>query len=154
MSWVFVATTAFLSECVPQQAAGAFALGNMLRNPGAAIAAVVIPSLTSKMGIGWCFTGLAILDAVLVGGAVLRMFASHMNNLERSVRLMIPKQSFVFRVRDGEKRERRRCQSHRNETAKIANAIPILPPKASIHFTSASRRFVCPSCFFSFLFAI
>lgn len=71
MNWVFVTTTAFLTECVAQQAAGAFALGNMLRNPGAAIAAVIIPSLVSRMGSGWCFTGLALLDFVLVGSAVL-----------------------------------------------------------------------------------
>ncbi|PHH61482.1 hypothetical protein CDD81_329 [Ophiocordyceps australis] len=71
MSWVFVATSAFLSECVPQQAAGAFALGNMLRNPAAAIAAVILPSLIRKMGIGWFFTGMALLDFVLVGGAVI-----------------------------------------------------------------------------------
>ncbi|WYZ38794.1 hypothetical protein EsH8_III_000708 [Colletotrichum jinshuiense] len=71
MNWVFVATTAFLTECVAQQAAGAFALGNMLRNPGAAIAALVIPSLVSRMGSGWCFTGLALLDLVLVGSAVI-----------------------------------------------------------------------------------
>jgi hypothetical protein len=70
MSWVFVATTAFLSECVPQQAAGAFALGNMLRSPAAGIAAVITPSLVSKMGIGWFFSGLGILDLVVVGGAV------------------------------------------------------------------------------------
>ncbi|GKT77830.1 major facilitator superfamily transporter [Colletotrichum tofieldiae] len=74
MNWVFVATTAFLTECVAQQAAGAFALGNMLRNPGAAIAALVIPSLVTKMGSGWCFTGLALLDLVLVGSAVIGMF--------------------------------------------------------------------------------
>jgi hypothetical protein len=71
MNWVFVTTTAFLTECVAQQAAVAFALGNMLRNPGAAIAAVIIPSLVSKMGSGWCFTGLALLDFVLVGSTVL-----------------------------------------------------------------------------------
>ncbi|CEJ80863.1 hypothetical protein VHEMI01023 [[Torrubiella] hemipterigena] len=71
MSWVFVATTAFLGECVPLQAAGAFALGNMLRNPAAAIAAVIYPSLKSNMGIGWFFTGFAILDLVVVGGTVL-----------------------------------------------------------------------------------
>jgi hypothetical protein len=71
MNWVFVTTTAFLTECVAQQAAGAFALGNMLRNPGAAAAAVVIPTLVSKMGSGWCFTGLGILDLVLVGSAVI-----------------------------------------------------------------------------------
>ena len=71
MNWVFVTTTAFLTECVAQQAAGAFALGNMLRNPGAAIAAVIIPSLVSRMGSGWCFTGLALVDLVLVGSAVV-----------------------------------------------------------------------------------
>lgn len=73
MNWVFVATTAFLTECVPQQSAGAFALGNMLRNPGAAVAAVIIPSLTARMGSGWCFTGLALLDLVLVGSAVITL---------------------------------------------------------------------------------
>ncbi|KAH8657509.1 major facilitator superfamily transporter [Tricladium varicosporioides] len=71
MTWVFIATTAFLTECVKQQAAGAFALGNLLRNPGAAIAAVVIEPLITKMGVGWCFTGLAIMDLVLVGSAVI-----------------------------------------------------------------------------------
>lgn len=71
MTWVFIATTAFLTECAKQQAAGAFALGNLLRNPGAAIAAVVIEPLISKMGVGWCFTGLAIMDLILVGSAVI-----------------------------------------------------------------------------------
>ncbi|KAI5361770.1 putative major facilitator superfamily, MFS transporter superfamily [Septoria linicola] len=71
MSWVFVSSTAFLTECVQQQAAGAFALGNMLRNPAAAIAALLTPSLTREMGIGWFFTGLGILDMIVVGGAVL-----------------------------------------------------------------------------------
>ncbi|KAH7123442.1 major facilitator superfamily transporter [Dactylonectria estremocensis] len=70
MNWVFVATTAFLTECVQQQAAGAFALGNLLRNPAAAISALLIPTLVNKMGAGWCFTGLAIVDFILVGGAV------------------------------------------------------------------------------------
>lgn len=71
MSWVFVSSTAYLTECVPQQAAGAFALGNMLRNPAAAIAAVLTPPLVREMGIGWFFTGLGLLDLVVVGSAVL-----------------------------------------------------------------------------------
>jgi hypothetical protein len=71
MSWVFVTTTAFLTECVPKQAAGAFALGNLLRTPGAAIAAVVIHPLITRMGSGWCFTGLALLDLLVVGGGVM-----------------------------------------------------------------------------------
>lgn len=71
MSWVFVSSTAFLTECVQQQAAGAFALGNMLRNPAAAIAALLTPSLTRNMGIGWFFSGIGILDLFVVGSAVL-----------------------------------------------------------------------------------
>ncbi|VBB87333.1 Putative transporter [Podospora comata] len=71
MNWVFVTTTAFLTECVAQQAAGAFALGNLLRNPGAAIVSVITPTLVAKMGSGWCFTGLAVLDLLLVGTAVI-----------------------------------------------------------------------------------
>ncbi|KAH6662355.1 major facilitator superfamily domain-containing protein [Halenospora varia] len=58
MTWVFVATTAFLTECVKQQAAGAFALGNLLRNPGAVVAAVVTQPLQ-------------IMDLVLVDNAVI-----------------------------------------------------------------------------------
>jgi predicted MFS family arabinose efflux permease len=71
MSWVFVSSTAYLTECVPQQAAGACALGNMLRNPAAAIAAVLTPPLVRSMGIGWFFTGLGLLDLVVVGSAVI-----------------------------------------------------------------------------------
>ncbi|KAL9106118.1 MAG: hypothetical protein Q9227_008818 [Pyrenula ochraceoflavens] len=71
MSWVFVATNAFLTECIAQQAAAAFALGNMLRNPGAAIGAVIIHPLVVRMGWGWCFTGLSLLDLILVGSSVI-----------------------------------------------------------------------------------
>ncbi|KAM3505371.1 hypothetical protein MY11210_008004 [Beauveria gryllotalpidicola] len=79
MSWVFIASSAFLGECVPLQAAGAFALGNMLRNPAAAIASVVYPTLKQKMGIAWFFTGFAIFDFVAVGSAVmiLRRYGPH-----------------------------------------------------------------------------
>lgn len=71
MTWVFVTSTSFLTECVPTQAASVFALGGLLRNPAAAVAAVIIQPLVGKMGLGWCFTGLAIMDLVLVGGAVV-----------------------------------------------------------------------------------
>ena len=71
MTWVFVTSTAFLTECVPKSTAGVVALGNLLRNPAAAIAAVVIEPLISRMGLGWCFTGLALLDVFYVGSAVL-----------------------------------------------------------------------------------
>lgn len=93
MNWVFVATTAFLTECVQQQAAGAFALGNLLRNPAAAISALLIPTLVNKMGAGWCFTGLALVDLVLVGGAVMGKLDSF-NNVIRLTTL----QCFESRV--------------------------------------------------------
>ncbi|KAI9891476.1 MAG: Dityrosine transporter 1 [Vezdaea aestivalis] len=71
MTWVFVTSTAFLTECFPANAAGVFALGVMLRNPAAALAAVITEPLISRMGFGWCFTGLAVMEFVLAGGAVL-----------------------------------------------------------------------------------
>ena len=70
MTWVFVTSTSFLTECVPTQAASVFALGGLLRNPAAALAAVIIQPLVRKMGLGWCFTGLALIDFLVVGGAV------------------------------------------------------------------------------------
>lgn len=71
-SFVFVSTSSFLSELLPRQAAAAFSLGNMLRNPAAAVAAVVVGPLVERIGgPGWCFTGLALMDAVCVGGLLL-----------------------------------------------------------------------------------
>jgi hypothetical protein len=67
MSSVLVVTFAFLTECAPQAAAGATALENMLRNPAAAIAAVITPPLMAKMGAGWFFSGFALLDLFSVG---------------------------------------------------------------------------------------
>ncbi|KAI9706627.1 MAG: Dityrosine transporter 1 [Candelina mexicana] len=71
MTWVFVTSTSYLTECVPKQAASVFALGGLLRNPAAALAAVIIEPLIARMGLGWCFTGLAVMDFVFVGGSVI-----------------------------------------------------------------------------------
>ena len=43
----------------------------MLRNPAAAVAAVVVGPLVRRMGSGWCFSGLALLDAVAVSGILV-----------------------------------------------------------------------------------
>ncbi|EAW12452.1 putative MFS transporter [Aspergillus clavatus NRRL 1] len=67
MSWMFVASNAFLTSCVPQRAAGAFALGNMLRSPAAAVAAVIIEPLVRRMTWGYCFLGLGLLDLLGIG---------------------------------------------------------------------------------------
>lgn len=71
MSSVLVVTFAFLTECAPQASAGAMALESMFRNPAAAIAAVVAPPLISRMGVGWYFTGFALLDLVTFGSGAI-----------------------------------------------------------------------------------
>ena len=71
MSSVLVVTFAFVTEIVPQAAAGAMAVENLMRNPAAAIAAVVAPPLIARMGYGWYFTGFGILDVVLFGTGAL-----------------------------------------------------------------------------------
>ena len=68
---MLVVTFAFLTECAPQASAGAMALESMFRNPAAAISAVVAPPLIAKMGIGWYFTGFALLDLVTFGSGAL-----------------------------------------------------------------------------------
>ncbi|RYO83144.1 hypothetical protein DL766_004658 [Monosporascus sp. MC13-8B] len=73
MSSVLVVTFAFLTECAPQAAAGAMALENMLRNPAAAISAVVLSPLVARMGAGWYFTGFALLDLLSVGSGALAL---------------------------------------------------------------------------------
>ena len=61
MSSVLVVTFAFLTECAPQASAGAMALENMMRNPAAAITAVITPPLVARMGFGWYFTSFALV---------------------------------------------------------------------------------------------
>ncbi|KAM7211886.1 Major facilitator superfamily domain containing protein [Rhypophila decipiens] len=65
MSSVTVVTFAFLTECAPQASAGAMALENMMRNPAAAITAVITPPLVARMGYGWYFTSFAIVVGVV-----------------------------------------------------------------------------------------
>lgn len=71
MSWMFVASNAFLTLCLAQQAAGAFALGNMLRSPAAAVAAAIITPLVQKMGWGYCFLGLGVLNLIGIGSMLV-----------------------------------------------------------------------------------
>ncbi|CAG7956039.1 unnamed protein product [Penicillium salamii] len=71
MSWMFVASNAFLTLCLAQQAAGAFALGNMLRSPAAAVAAAIVSPLVQKMGWGYCFLGLGLLNLFGIGSMLL-----------------------------------------------------------------------------------
>ncbi|OJJ57128.1 hypothetical protein ASPSYDRAFT_155660 [Aspergillus sydowii CBS 593.65] len=71
---IFVTSTSFQTECAPSQAATIVALGGLLRNIAAAIAAAIVDSLVKRMGYGWCFTGLGMLDVVCVGGILAIMW--------------------------------------------------------------------------------
>ena len=73
MTWVFVTSSSYQTECFPTQAASQMALASLLRNVAAAIAAVIVDRLTSSMGFGWCFTGLAFLNLLGVVGVLFIM---------------------------------------------------------------------------------
>lgn len=62
MTWVFVVNTTYLTECAPGLPASMVAIASFFRNTGAAISSVIIEPLIDKMGVGWCFTGLALID--------------------------------------------------------------------------------------------
>lgn len=68
MTWVFVTSTSYQTECFPAYAASLVAVAGLLRNPAAAIAIVVIDPLTERMGRQWFFTGLAVMDLLSVLG--------------------------------------------------------------------------------------
>jgi hypothetical protein len=66
MTWVFITTTSYLTESFKNTPATLVALASLFRNPAAAVAAVVVRPLYEKVGIGWCFTGLALVELVCV----------------------------------------------------------------------------------------
>ncbi|KAF2278855.1 MFS general substrate transporter [Westerdykella ornata] len=72
-----VLCTSYQTECMPTAAASLVALSAMLRNVGSAMAAAIIDALLEKMGYGWCFTGLAILDIVCITGLVFIRLRGH-----------------------------------------------------------------------------
>ncbi|KAF2102519.1 MFS general substrate transporter [Rhizodiscina lignyota] len=65
---IMITSTSFQTEYFPGQAASLVAVAGMMRNVGAAISAAIIDPLLDGMGLGWCFTGLAILDMVSIIG--------------------------------------------------------------------------------------
>lgn len=64
ISWVLVTNTTYLTECATGLPATNVAFGNVIRNAAAAICSVIIHELTVKMGYGWCFTGIALVNVV------------------------------------------------------------------------------------------
>ncbi|KAI0465979.1 major facilitator superfamily domain-containing protein [Xylaria cf. heliscus] len=74
---VMVTSTAYQTECQPGATASLVALAGLLRNIGSAISAAIIDDLMNRLGIGWFFTGLALLDVVWTGGIVYIRLRGH-----------------------------------------------------------------------------
>ncbi|KAF2967260.1 hypothetical protein GQX73_g6312 [Xylaria multiplex] len=74
---VMVTSTAYQTECQPSAAASLVALAGLLRNIGSAIAAAIIDSLLKSLGLGWFFTGLALLDIVWTGAIAYIRLRGH-----------------------------------------------------------------------------
>ncbi|KAK2781744.1 Dityrosine transporter 1 [Emmonsiellopsis sp. PD_33] len=73
LSWVNATNTTYATLVQPGQVATVVALGSLLRNPAAAIGAAVVDPLIRAEGFGWCFTGLAMVDLLCTGIAVLTL---------------------------------------------------------------------------------
>ena len=73
MTWVFITTTSYLTESFKETPATLVALASLFRNPAAAVSAVVVRPLIVKMGVGWCFTGLALVELVCVASILYLM---------------------------------------------------------------------------------
>ncbi|KAH7392181.1 major facilitator superfamily domain-containing protein [Phaeosphaeria sp. MPI-PUGE-AT-0046c] len=75
---IMVSSTSYQTECMPTSTAALIALSSLLRNIGAAIAAAIMDSILDAMGYGWCFTGLAILDLLCIGGLLFIRLRGHL----------------------------------------------------------------------------
>lgn len=73
-SIVFVTSTSFQTECDPAQTASLVALGGLLRNIAAAIAAVVMDGLLDKAGVGWTFSMFGVMDLLCIPGVLVIIF--------------------------------------------------------------------------------
>lgn len=73
MTWVFITTTSYLTESYKNTPATLVALASLFRNPAAAVAAAVVDPLVKKMGVGWCFTGMGLVELVCIGGVAWLM---------------------------------------------------------------------------------
>jgi multidrug resistance protein len=74
MTWAFVITTTYLTECFKAQASTSVALVNMFRNLAAAVGSLVVETLMKKMGTGWCFTGLGLCLIICILNVLIIMW--------------------------------------------------------------------------------
>lgn len=80
MSSVSVVNMTYMTECPTGYVSTNVAVGNMARNLAAGVASLVIDVLTRKMGYGWCFTGLAMLNVASVAMSVVLSKYGHQWN--------------------------------------------------------------------------
>ena len=64
LAWCSNTTMTYLTELLAKRAAGTVALSSFFRNISAAITSAIILKLCDKMGSGWCFTGLGLLNVI------------------------------------------------------------------------------------------
>lgn len=62
LTWCSNTTMTYLTELLSQRAASSVAVSSLFRNIAAAISSAIIFKLSSSMGMGWCFTGLGLLN--------------------------------------------------------------------------------------------
>lgn len=68
LSWCNNTIMTYLSELLALRVAAAIAVSSFFRNMGAAISSAVIGKLCSQMGVGYCFTGLGLVNIISVIG--------------------------------------------------------------------------------------
>jgi len=73
MTWVFITTTSYLTESFKSLPSTLVALAGLFRNPGAAVASAVVVPLGDKMGIGWYFTGMALVEVLCMASILMLM---------------------------------------------------------------------------------
>lgn len=64
LTWCNNTTMTYLTELLAKRAASSVAVSSLFRNVAAAISSAIIFKLCNVMGVGWCFTGLGLVNIV------------------------------------------------------------------------------------------
>ncbi|CAL9737266.1 dityrosine transporter 1 [Monosporozyma servazzii] len=64
LTWCNNTTMTYLTELLSKRAASSVAVSSLFRNVAAAISSAIIFKLCNVMGVGWCFTGLGLVNVI------------------------------------------------------------------------------------------
>lgn len=64
LTWCNNTTMTYLTELLSKRAASSVAVSSLFRNVAAAISSAIIFKLCNAMGVGWCFTGLGLVNII------------------------------------------------------------------------------------------